>query len=841
MYRKLTSLILSSLFTLAATAQINIQWESRHTSAGANIDRVSDMVVDGTGNVYVTGADWGAAQGFNYRTIKYNNVGSPLWSSSYDAAGFLDEPAAIAIDASGNVYVTGQSAGAGLNYDVATVKYNSAGAQQWVRRFNGTNNGYDRGVDVTVDGNGDIIVVGEVDEGSAPLSDYVVIKYSAAGAVLWSRKYDGPGGDIDAALKVVTDAANNVYVAGHSSGSGTDLDIHVIKYNSAGTQVWQARYNNAAQNKYDTPVDMTLDGNGGVYVTGISYGGSSDADYATLKINPSGAIAWVKRFDGTKSDYDKPARIKLGPLGRLYIPGRTTGDSTAEDMTLLVYDTLGNQIWRDDYNGSNQNYDEATDVVFDASDYIYMTGYSYTAASNNDYTTIKYDTTGAQVWLTKFNGTANNSDQAWVMDIDAGANIYVSGTSRGSGTGEDFSTIKYCQFEISAGNDTSICAGTSAQLKATGSSTGYAWWPSGGLSDTTSATPVATPSVTTKYYVRSTNANGCTDEDTVIVYVNPAPSNNITPNGSTTMCAGDSLMLTADSAASYLWSTTDTTRSILVKTGGTYSVTVGDTLGCSNTGNIVITVNPLPNIDAGQDIHVCLGDSVQLNVTGGTGYTWSTQLGINDSTIANPWFNHNAAQTYFIWGSDANNCKNVDTLVVFVDPVPTAAFQSNTDSTYINKGGLISFFDNSVNPASWSWNFGDGSTSTSQNPIHTYTTPGAYRVCLTVTLGSCPDSICDSVWVFQTDFIGELNGLRDYKVYPNPVKDELNIQLISEALGTLNATVIDPTGRIVYNELWQNTGGKTIRKIDMSAFDAGVYTLIINNEQGRTATKVIKY
>lgn len=842
MLNKLTSLVALTLISFVGVAQINIQWESRYTSAGNNIDRLNDMVTDPSGNVYVTGADWGGTQGFNYRTIKLNNLGGQIWSNTYDAASFLDEAVSVDVDDTGNVYITGQSAAAGLNYDVATIKYDSAGNQDWVRRWNGTGNGYDRGVDVHVDGNGDIYVAGEVAQSSG-LSDFVLLKYDHRGNVVWNRTYNGPANNIDAGLIVTTDALNNVYIAGHSTGSGTDLDIAVRMYDSGGNLQWTARSNYAAQNQYDVPVDMTVDPNGAVYVTGLSYGGASDADFVILKINPNGNIAWTQRYDGSKSDYDKPARIKLGPQGKLYIPGRTIGDSTAEDMTLLVYDTLGNLDWSDHFNGQGQNYDEATDIVFDAQDFLYVTGYSYTSATNNDFTTIKYDTTGTRIWLTKFDGTANNSDQAWVMDIDAGANIYVSGTSKGSGTGEDFSTIKYCQFQIFASPDTAICTNGVAQLNVTGSSTGYAWWPSAGLSDTTIANPIANPTATTTYFVVSTNATGCTNVDTVIVTVNPVPNNTIDTVGTMPFCVGDSVQLKVDSTyASYSWTTGDTTFSTYVSTGGLVQVTITDTLGCSALGTVTVNTYTQPPVNAGPDINVCDGDSIQLLVTGGNTYTWHTQLGLSDSTIANPWFFNPSTQTYFVTGVDGNGCSNVDTIVVTVDPSPTAGFTTGTDTTYLNKGGIMNFIDQSINPASWMWDFGDGAgTSNLQNPVYTYTAPGVYTICLKVTLGNCSDSICDSIVVLLTDGVGEIAGLEELNVYPNPTRDRLNLSMKAFNIPSLEYAIVDQLGRVVYQSSERNLGGWIRRTIDVADLRSGAYLLRLSSETGVITTRFIKH
>nr|MBA3971615.1 SBBP repeat-containing protein [Bacteroidota bacterium] len=129
MKKLLLSFLISGASLLTITAQINIQWQTRYTSAGSNVDRAEDLVMDASGNVYVTGLGLGASGNFDYVTIKYDPAGAQVWKSEYNGPGnSLDEAHAIVVDGAGNVYVTGWSfGGAGTGYDYATVKYNSAG------------------------------------------------------------------------------------------------------------------------------------------------------------------------------------------------------------------------------------------------------------------------------------------------------------------------------------------------------------------------------------------------------------------------------------------------------------------------------------------------------------------------------------------------------------------------------------------------------------------------------------------------------------------------------------------------------------------------------------------
>lgn len=159
------------------------------------------------------------------------------WVSRYNGPGNgTDEAFAVVIDAAGNVYITGSSMGSGSNLDYATVKYNSAGVQQWASRYNGPGNFIDISNSVAVDASGNVYVTG-ISTGTTSFTDYATVKYNSSGVEQWAARYNGPANGTDEAFSVVVDAAGNVYVTGQSL-SGTNYDYATVKYNSAGQQQW---------------------------------------------------------------------------------------------------------------------------------------------------------------------------------------------------------------------------------------------------------------------------------------------------------------------------------------------------------------------------------------------------------------------------------------------------------------------------------------------------------------------------------------------------------------------------------------------------------------------------
>ena len=101
--------------------------------------------------------------------------------------------------------------------------------RRWVRRYNGPGNGSDQAHGLAVDGQGNVYVTGESD-GAGSSRDYATIKYSPSGEELWAARYNGPGNGIDVAEGLFVDSQGNVYVTGYSMGNGSDYDYFTIKY-----------------------------------------------------------------------------------------------------------------------------------------------------------------------------------------------------------------------------------------------------------------------------------------------------------------------------------------------------------------------------------------------------------------------------------------------------------------------------------------------------------------------------------------------------------------------------------------------------------------------------------
>jgi len=440
--------ILCLFNTAVLFAQVDTAWVRRYNGLGSDMDIVEStcLAVDGQGNVYVTGYSFGSGTSFDYATIKYDSAGVEQWVQRYNGPGNdWDNPTAIAVDGQGNVYVTGSSFGSGTSFDYATIKYDSHGVEQWVQRYNGTANGDDGASSLAVDGQGNVYVTGGGRFGSGANTDYATIKYNSSGVQEWVQIYDGngPESSFDAAYSLAVDGQGNVYVTGESYGPDVYSDYATIKYNSAGVEQWVQRYDGPA-NSNEQAYSLAVDIQGNVYVTGMSYGGGTENDFCTIKYNSDGVEQWVQRYNGSLNACDIGFSIAIDGQGNVYVTGDTSGPT--DDCATIKYNSDGVEQWVQIYNGPANDGDYSRSIELDGQGNVYVTGWSIVSGTDDDYLTIKYNTDGVEQWVQTYSGQGNGEDHSWPLAVDGQGNVYVSGYSYGdSHTQFDYATIKYIQ------------------------------------------------------------------------------------------------------------------------------------------------------------------------------------------------------------------------------------------------------------------------------------------------------------------------------------------------------------------------------------------------------------
>ncbi len=436
------------VFSLAAialpspvlAAQPSEAWVARYDGPASDYETAWAISVDGFGNVYVTGWSPGIGTGRDYATIKYDPDGNELWVARYDGPASGDDTAlAIAVDSSGNVYVTGQSHGIGTYSDYATIKYDSDGNELWVARYDGPEGFLDSASAIALDGSGNVCVTG----GSRGIGDdYATIKYDSEGHELWVARYDGPINWFDYAHAIAVDDWGNFYVTGMSHGSGSGPDYATIKYDFEGTELWVARYDGLASDT-DVAEAIAVDGSGNVYVTGFSPDTGTDKDYATIKYDFEGTELWIARYDGPVSGNDQAYAVAVDLSGNVCVTGGSEGSGTDSDTATVRYDPSGNELWVARYDGPVSGFDKAVAMAVDGSGNAYVTGQSHGIGTYSDYATIKYDPDGQEVWAARYHNYGYEG--ATALALDGQGNVYVTGYSPTVGTSWDYVTIKYIQ------------------------------------------------------------------------------------------------------------------------------------------------------------------------------------------------------------------------------------------------------------------------------------------------------------------------------------------------------------------------------------------------------------
>jgi len=403
------------------------QWVSRY-GRGYSADAGQRVAMDALGNVYVTGYSVGTSQKNDYVTIKYDPDGETLWTRRYN--GPLDHedcPTAIAVDGDGNVYVTGYSIGLAGWYDCATIKYASDGTMLWVDRYERTDGRNDCGYALAVDGSGFVYVTGY----TGAWADVLTIKYAPSGSREWVAVYNNPSGGHDVGWAVTADASGNVYVAGHSR-----LDYLLIKYSSTGVEQWSRRADYGGD---DQAKDVAVDASGNAYITG-----TGNKDYVTAKYNSAGTREWFQRHDGLAYTVDAGWALELDGTG-VYVTGQSSRPESGLDFYTVKYDLAGTRLWDRWYTSAEDRADAAQDIALDGAGNVYVTGYCTRAYSGEDYATLMYDAaTGVQLAFADYTGLPHKSDRSLSVATGPAGTVCITGYAlRDPALATDMVTIKY--------------------------------------------------------------------------------------------------------------------------------------------------------------------------------------------------------------------------------------------------------------------------------------------------------------------------------------------------------------------------------------------------------------
>jgi len=236
---------------------------------------------------------------------------------------------------------------------------------------------------------------------------------------------------------------------------------------------------------------------------------------------------------------------------------------------------------------------------------------------------------------------------------------------------------------VDAGSFINICEGGSVDLLpvVTGDIISYNWSPAAGLSNPDIFNPTANPTTNTVYTIVVTSDNGCTAEDQVGVSIVPAPNVTATTSNNS-ICAGENVQLNATGGVFYSWSpNTGLSNSNIPnpiaapQASTTYEVTVTDSNDCTNTASVFVEVGGgLVTGVSPAEASICIGESVNLLVTGGSTYQWTNNTNtLSCTNCPNPVASPVSTTTYEVLITDANgSCAVAEYVTITVNPIPQA-------------------------------------------------------------------------------------------------------------------------------------------------------------------------
>jgi hypothetical protein len=272
----------------------NVIWSNQFVGPGNWLDYPEDMFLDNAGYLYVAGRSWSSITSYDFTTLKFSSDGSLLWEHKYDQKSIYDVGQTITVDQYGNVYSAGFTMKADLGVpdpnispanDIYMNKLDYNGNLLWSNTYNGTGDRFDETIDIDVDENQNVFVLGKTTSISGNF-DWTLLKYDINGTLVWKQDFNGAGNgdDYPVALHIYKNynGKYDIYASGYSMGEGTDFDFITIKYNDDGGVTGIARYN-GFDNSKDVLYDMMVDKSGKVYATGESLGGSDSTTMITVK------------------------------------------------------------------------------------------------------------------------------------------------------------------------------------------------------------------------------------------------------------------------------------------------------------------------------------------------------------------------------------------------------------------------------------------------------------------------------------------------------------------------------------------------------------------------------
>src|SRR6266850_440310 len=316
-------------------------------------------------------------------------------------------------------------------------------ARAWQTSVDGPLSLNDEARAASTDANGDVIAAGAVNRQTGGVgAEFIVVKLSGTtGAELWRRVISGtavvPGGEVRA---VAVDGAGDVVAVGQINNTTSGQDFTVVKLSGAtGTELWRHVVDGTAS-LADQARSVRVDVGGNVIVGGELQNTGTGLDFVVMKLSgTTGAEQWHQVINGTASGTDAAHGVRLDAAGDVFAGGELQNVGTGMDFAVVkLSGATGAEVWRRQSDGSASLNDLARTLRVDAAGDVRAAGELQNTGAGFDFTVLKLSgTTGAEVWRRTINGTASVTDRVHALTEDTAGDVVAAGFTSNIGAGFD--------------------------------------------------------------------------------------------------------------------------------------------------------------------------------------------------------------------------------------------------------------------------------------------------------------------------------------------------------------------------------------------------------------------
>jgi hypothetical protein len=295
----------------------------------------ADLALDAAGNIYLCGDVSDPTFGAAPAVAKFSSNGTFLWSTTLDATLQLTTVRGLGVDAGGNVYVAGSLA-SGFAYDFTVAKLDASGTFQWTRSHGSIDpSGNDFGLDVHVDAAGRVLAGGYVSNDLMTSMDASSVAYSSTGQLLWRADWDGPNGASEFVNATAFDDFGRILLGGWRFSNAFDREAFVVAFEPGGTLAWSHVLAQAGTD--EEVLTLATDGGGAALAGGISMGFTGRTGFVSV-LRPDGTLAGSFSYGASTGDtYFLGACA--GDVGRWFAAGQLAAPGTAPDGLALAFDS----------------------------------------------------------------------------------------------------------------------------------------------------------------------------------------------------------------------------------------------------------------------------------------------------------------------------------------------------------------------------------------------------------------------------------------------------------------------------------------------------------------------